>query len=308
MAMTSLFKKMFLYFLLILILLELLVRIFHLHNDRPQFYLDEDKTYKRVPFQKGFSVHGNRRQNFAEYSINSSGYNSYREFAPTEEGVEVAILGSSFIEGLHQDYFNSTGKKIEKELNHIKIYEYGHITFDLADQLYLLYSNKEVFDLVNYTILELKYPRDLLRDEYKVTERKVVFPILRHSKLLVYMLDIGMIDPLKEVLRKYNIGQKPIILNKNDLKSHNLYLENFKTLISKYNLDKSKTAFLLDSREIDPLFLEYLKEKNINYIDFGLPFEHAGDKPTTLIYDRHWNNYGRILVANEIVKYLSKKF
>ena len=126
MAMISLFKKMFLYFLLILILLELLVRIFHLHNDRPQFYLAEDRTYKRVPHQKGFSVHGNRRQNFVEYNINSSGYNSYRDFRPTEENIEVAIIGSSFIEGLHQDYFNSTGKKIERQLNQIKIYEYGH--------------------------------------------------------------------------------------------------------------------------------------------------------------------------------------
>lgn len=103
--------KTILYIFLILVSLELLVRVFHLHTQIPPSYIDEYGVEKRVPKHNGYAVTGNRNQNFSEYDINEFGYNSYRQFTPSKDKFEIAIIGDSFIEGFHQDYYNSIGKK-----------------------------------------------------------------------------------------------------------------------------------------------------------------------------------------------------
>ena len=115
------------------------------------------KLKKWVPNQNGFSVTGNRRQNFSEYKINNSGYNSYREFNPTANKTELALVGDSFIEGFHQNYYNSIGKKIEQQFADIEVYEYGYAGYDFADQLHLVHSYKEQFDHIDQVILGIKF-------------------------------------------------------------------------------------------------------------------------------------------------------
>ena len=67
------------------------MRLFHLYNDVPLLlFIDEYGIMKTEPGQKGFSVTGNRRQNFAEFSINDFGYNSYRAFKPSKDKLEIA--------------------------------------------------------------------------------------------------------------------------------------------------------------------------------------------------------------------------
>lgn len=114
--MKKLILKCGLYAFLLIIALEIMVRALHLSKDNPTRFVDEKKVEKWYPNQNGHSVTGNRRQNFSEYKINNSGFNSYREFNPTKEKVEIALVGDSFIEGFHQHYYNSIGKKIENKL------------------------------------------------------------------------------------------------------------------------------------------------------------------------------------------------
>nr|WP_298998217.1 hypothetical protein [uncultured Allomuricauda sp.] len=296
-------KKIVVYVALIFLVLELMVRVFHLYNDMPEWYLAEDKTYKRVPGQEGFAVFGNRKQKTSPYRINQAGYNSFREFNPTEEGIEIAILGDSFIEGLHQDYRNSIGKKIERQLENLQVYEYGHSNFDLADQMFLVHENKDVFSKIDFIIFEFKYDDDLVRGEYKIENRKVVFPLLRYSKLLTYFLDIGMIDSIKKVLRNFNIGQTPRTVD--EINKKVIFLNNFEKLVQLYGLDKTKTAFLLDSRNTHTDFLKVLGNRNVKIIDYGPSFEKSKDVPTTLIYDRHWNNNGREIIASQVIDFLN---
>lgn len=306
--MIKLIKKLVLYGILIFTVLEILVRVFHLYNDVPNSYIDSDGTVKWSPGQNGYAVYGNRAQNLAEYQINERGYNSYREFKPTKTDVEVAIVGDSFIEGFHQDYYRSIGKKVEEKLPNIQVYEYGHQGTDLAEQLHLIQENKETFDLVDYIIIGFKYENDLDRSEHRIKNdppSRIAF--LRNSKLVVYMIDIGLLDPVKTFAKKVvslkgdksNLKKKKPTVNKDSL-----YLQNFKSLISKYGFNKDKMAFLLDSRATNNVFLEYLNNENINYIDYADVLENATDRPTTLIYDFHWNNYGRTLVSEEIVNFL----
>jgi len=102
--MKKLILKCIAYAVLIVLLLEVYVRVFHLSKDYPVRFVDTKQVEKWRPNQNGYSVTGNRRQNFSKYHINNSGFNSYREFHPTKEKFELALVGDSFIEGFHQNY------------------------------------------------------------------------------------------------------------------------------------------------------------------------------------------------------------
>ncbi|MBQ4819544.1 hypothetical protein [Aquimarina sp. MMG016] len=317
--MKKLIFKSALYFFLILIGLEILVRIFHLGKDTPTRFLDEHKVEKWVPNQNGFSVTGNRRQNFSEYKINNSGYNSYREFNPTNNKVEIALVGDSFIEGFHQNYYNSIGKKVENAIPTIEVYEYGYAGYDFADQLHLVQSYKNQFNLIDHVILGIKFSNDLTRGEYKVVTGRLNLEsplnrLLKKSKLLVYCKSIGILDPPQKLIYRVKSMLRPAqkVKQLSDEEAERLkeekdkvYLANFESLVTTYGYDKKRFTLLLDSRITSPMFLSYLKENGFSYIDFSNSFEKT-DRSTTLIYDRHWNNHGRELVAKVIIDYLKQ--
>ncbi len=318
--MKKLILKSLLYFFLILVILEVLVRVFHLGKDTPTRFLDDRQVEKWVPNQNGFNVTGNRRQNFSEFHINSSGFNSYREFTPTKNNIEVALIGDSFIEGFHQNYYNSIGKKAENALPGIEIYEYGYAGYDFADQLHLVHSYKKQFDLIDHLILGIKFSNDLTRGEYKVAKGRLalespIHRLLKKSKLIVYCKSIGLLEPPQELMyRLINILKpKREVLPINDeealrirKENEKAYLANFKSLVAKYGYDKERYTLLLDSKITSPIFLSYLEKNDFNYIDFSQSFENT-NRSTTLIYDRHWNNHGRELIAKLISKYIQKK-
>jgi len=319
--MKKLITKTSLYLLIFLFSLEILVRVFHLAKDTPTRFLDEHKVEKWLPNQSGYDVTGNRRQNFSEYHINNSGFNSYREFTPSSNIIEVAIIGDSFIEGFHQNYYNSIGKKIENKLN-IEVYEYGYAGYDFADQLHLISAYQDQFDLIDHVILGIKFSNDLTRGEYHVVTSRLQLEsplnkILKKSKLLVHAKSIGLLDPPKLLIQNIiNLISKPKNITSSakdgDDKSNKAkqleltYLNNFETLISKYNFNKEKFTLLLDSSITPSIFINYLNANGINYIDFSPSFEKT-KKPTTLIYDRHWNNHGRTLISEVISSYLIQK-
>ncbi len=315
--MKKLILKSVLYIFLILLVLEVLVRVFHLSKDTPTRFLDKHEVEKWFPNQNGFSVTGNRRQNFSEYHINSSGYNSYREFTPSKDKIEIALVGDSFIEGFHQDFYNSIGKKIENAIPSLEVYEYGYAGYDFADQLHLIDSYKKQFDLINHIILGLKFSNDLTRGEYKVVTSRLNLEsplnrLLKKSKLLVYCKSIGILDPPQEFVYKFiNLLQpkpKAKTIDKKEIERIKLeeekrFLANFESLIARYGFEKERYTLLLDSRITSPIFMSYLKKHNFRYIDYASSFEST-NRSTTLIYDRHWNNHGRNLIAKNIINYL----
>lgn len=310
--MVKLFFKTGTYLLLMLLIFEGLVRLLHLAKDTPIRYLDKYEVEKWVPNQKGYDVTGNRRQNLAKFSINKSGFNSYREFTPTLKDVEIAIVGDSFIQGFHQDYYNSIGKKIERNLPNTQVYEYGYAGYDFADQMHLINSYKKEFDLIDHVIIYLDFNSDLNRGEYKVIQERLALQtpinnIIKKIKLLVYFKNIGLLDSPKlfvakiiNLIKGVNSSQKKNYTNKKEQKITKS-ITNFKNLIQLYNFDKSRYSLLLDASKTPIYFLNYLKESNLRYIDFNTEFEKT-TKPTNLIYDQHWNNYGRSLIAKKITE------
>ena len=308
--MKKLFFKMCIYTFLILIVLEIFVRVFHLTKDYPTRYVDAFGVEKWAPNQNGYSVTGNRRQNFSKFNINSFGYNSYREFTPSKDKKEIALVGDSFIEGFHQDYTNSIGKKMEQTLHGVEVYEYGYAGYDLADQLHLIKQYKQQFDLIDYVIIGLDFDTDLSRGTYEVVEDRIrlesgKYKAIRQVKLLIYMQAIGVFDPPKK-LYKYLTSHNSEENNKETIEQeeaiYSKHFNNFKSLINTYGFDTSRFVFLLDSEKTPESFLEYLNDNHYKYIDFSKALNEYS-KPVSLIYDQHWNDLGRSIVANTICDY-----
>lgn len=314
--------KSVLYIFLILLMLEGLVRIFHLYTEDPPRFIDEYGVEKRMPDQKGYAVTGNRNQNFSKFSINKAGFNSHREFEPTAETYEVALVGDSFIEGFHEDYDTSISKRVEDKLGEVQVLKYGYAGYDFANQMHLVHAYADDFELIDEIILYMNYENDLGRGEYEPNYARInmlsstIFKIRDNIKLLSYGSKIGIVEPLKKLAQGGNAfgdtqdAYKDNALDADDEAEKKLkdaeYIDNFRSLIRLYGLDTGKTAILLDSRKTSTSFLEFLDEKGIRYIDFAERFMQS-DKPTNLIYDRHWNTHGRELIAEEIAAYVSNQ-
>ncbi|WP_159020219.1 hypothetical protein [Algibacter sp. L3A6] len=312
--MKKLIFKSGLYFILILVALELFVRVLHLAKDSPSRYIDEFNVEKWEPNQGGYSVTGNRRMNFAEYHINNSGYNSYREFNPTLDKTEIALVGDSFIQGFHQDYYDSVGKKIENQLDGVEVYEYGYAGYDFADQLHLMHQYKDAFDKIDYVVLGIRFRDDLFRNEYKVIYDRMrlessMYKNARKIKLLVYAQGIGILDPVKKFPGKLisffknssKVVAEPKQETAQDIEEKQAkYINNFESLVEKYGYDKSKYVLLLDKSETPQVFLTYLRHHGFKYIDYGESLNNS-KTPPTLVYDQHWNNHGRNLIAECVV-------
>lgn len=304
--------KCILYAVILLLSLELLVRVFHLHNDRPQRYLDEYGVEKWVPNQKGYSVTGNRRQNVGEYRINNFGFNSvYDNYTVSKDSIEVAIIGDSFIEGFHQDYTNSISRKVEKKLPNIKVLEFGYSGYHLAEEFNLIASYKHLFKDIDRVVIYMRFTDDLITGEYAVSNRLSLDTpmnrLLKKSKLIVYAKDIGAFDPIKNVVEStINFIKKVKPNPKVEVNKDSIYLVNFKKLVKTYNYDKQKNVLLLDYSLCSSEFLSYLKQNNFKTINFNEAFEKSST-PKTLIYDQHWNNLGREIIADEIVDYIKNE-
>src|SRR5690606_23102469 len=190
------------------------------------------------------------------------------------------------------------------------VYEYGHSSNDFADQLFLVHQDPEHFDKIDKIVYYIKFENDLDRDQYRHITHQPLYLTLRKSKLLEYAINIGVMDPLKELAADMrNLGRKKGVpkaygsLDKAELEAKRI--ANFDTLLERYGFDKEKSAILLDSRITPRAFLDHLDSLDIVVLDFAEKFTSAGgSRRTTLIYDQHWNSFGRGLVAEILAAYI----
>lgn len=309
--------KFILYAGLMLIAFEILVRIFHLYGDVPPKVIDSYGVEHRKAGSTGHYVTGNRRQNFSAFSINSAGFNSFRDFHPKEDGYEIALVGDSFIEGFHQDYDNSLGKKIENLLEDVQVYEYGYTGASMAYQMHLVNAYKERLAKVDKIILYMKFKNDFNSYEHTADHALVeklntpLFKMRAACKLWVYGSRHGLVSPIKKVASgvfsgiNFLRGKRPDTPLRKPPSTVEERIANFEKLIANYGFDKEKTALLLDSRVTNAKFLAYCEHNDIDYIDYSEGLKNAY-QPTTLIYDMHWNDYGRSLIAKDIAAFVEK--
>ena len=305
--------KLVVYTFFLLVGLELLVRVLHLYNDRPSRYLDGFQVEKWVPNQTGLAVTGNRKQNTGRYSINSLGFNSvYDHYDPDSAYKNIALIGDSFIEGFHVNVDNSLGKQIEERTTKTRVYEFGYAGYDMADQLHLVKAYANLFSKMDHIILYTRYTDDYDRNTYEVSSRlslnTPVNRLLKRSKLIVYVKEIGLFDPITKggrTLLAYLKNGTTKAVKPPDRKALEAdRLSNFKKLIKTYNFDKQEITLLLDARLCPKGFFDFLEKEKIRYIDFGTPMDVYG-APTTLVFDQHWNPSGRAIVADVVAEYIN---
>ncbi|WP_158976786.1 hypothetical protein [Cellulophaga sp. L1A9] len=312
--MGSIIKKIVVYAVLLLLVLEGLVRVFHLYNEVPRRFADDKGVEKWVPNQSGYSITGNRKQNVGHYKINNFGFNSvHEEYQPQENTFEIALVGDSFIEGFHEDYTNSLGQQIEQNLSNTTVLEFGYSGYDLADELHVIHSYKDLFDKIDYTFIYLRFTDDLDRSAYEESSRlsldTPMSRIAKQIKLLVYLKDIGALDPLLQLpgrIKGFISGAKENTPSEAELAAQEkmkqeLSLENFKKLTATYPINKEKFAFLLDSSLCSAEFLNFLNQNSYNYLDINTVLSKSKE-PTTLVYDQHWSKQGRKLIAELVAK------
>ena len=316
----SIMKKLFIkpgiYAVVIFILLEGLVRVFHLYSDSPKRMIDEYGVEKNIPWQMGVNVTGNRKQNVANFRINKHGFNSFSSKNGSKETFDIALIGDSFIEGFHQDNRNSLGRMIERRLDTVLVLEFGCSGYDMADQLHLVKAYKKQFLNIDKVVFYLKYDNDLERPTYEPAYQRLeelnatYYKIKNSSKLLVYLANLGLLSEFTAYVKeKINnvVGNNNSSISSYDVKSQKTLdqerIFNFKSLINHYGFDKEKYLLLLDTRKISHRFIDFCSDNEIEYIDLAHSFENAKSE-TTLIYDMHWNTFGRELVAKTIADYM----
>ncbi|TNJ46478.1 hypothetical protein KFZ70_13680 [Tamlana fucoidanivorans] len=311
--MKKLIIKIGIYAILMLICFELVVRVFNLQEEHPVFIINDLNVKTYAPNQKGYYVTGNRRMNFAEYNINNQGFNSYKAFQPTKNKFNVAIIGDSFIEGLHQNYYNSIGKKIENYFkDRVDVFQLGHSGYDLADQFNLIEAYKDDFETIDLIVIYLKFENDIQRDHYTpdyywINSQYFTFSkIKKQIKLFAYLESIGCLDHLRDLRTRFQAHTPQSKKMKVSDTMNKNYLTNFKILTKTYNFDKKKTVFLLDQSKTYSGFLNYCDSLDYKYIDFGKAMK-ASKQPTTLIYDMHWNNHGRKIISDAVIKYIQSQ-
>ena len=308
--------KFLLYTFLIFLALEIIVRIFHLYFQYPKSTINDLNVELYIPEQKGYFVTGNRGMNIVQYRINQSGFNSFREYNASYDSIEIALVGDSFIEGFHQDFFNSIGAKIEKRLNKegVSVFEYGYSGYDLADQLNLISKYKEDFEKIDLVIIYLKFAEDLDRNLYEPNyfranlENLPSFKVKNRIKLFSYLEGIGITDPVRNLFYRIKSGSlSETAKGSNDQMTEMSIPErlgNFETLMDSYpEIDRQKLVFLIDMSITPHSFITYCDSQNYAYLDFGEPLS-ASKGRTLLIYDQHWNDHGREIISEVISNYI----
>lgn len=169
--------------------------------------------------------------------------------------------------------------------------------------------------MIDHVILGIKFENDLTRGEYSIVQERMrlespIYRAMRQIKLLVYLQTIGAFDAPRDLMRKLlsRGNDNGVIISKQEeirlqKELETKYIKNFKKLIRIYKFDKERFTFLLDSAKTPIVFLKYLREHDLKYIDFSSALKKS-KIPTTLIYNKHWNNHGRTLIAQLIANYI----
>ena len=98
----------------------------------------------------------------SNYKINSQGFNSLRDYNVLDDNkISIAIIGDSYIQGMHVNVENSIGRLIEQESdNMFEVHEYGINGMNIVD--YQLVFNQFVKDRYDYTFI-LVTDKDIIK-------------------------------------------------------------------------------------------------------------------------------------------------
>lgn len=275
-------KYIFLIFSVSFITVEIILRVFHAVG-KPIDYSEVEGFIKNTPNTKGFYTFGTFPTIYRKnYVINNSGYNSsinYPKFYNNKN--TIALIGDSFIEGYHVDVNKSIGRLIEKLCDSIQVYEYGIGGHNIHNYIEIYESQHlERLDKVYFFIHVTDFLKDRTnKSKYFEFKEKYLRPLYELSSLVQYL----------------NKNHKPFAIDK----GLNKYISNYTQI--KVN------DFLSRAKNIELIYRNDQIDASLDFVEKKIKIVNHKRKPFNYGFDLHWNDNGRLNVANHIMKDLNKQ-
>ena len=272
-------------FLLMLILAEVLLRALGFAGSAlPKTYIDGE--FRLKPNTTGTWIKGTSAEIKSRYQINNQGFNSIIDYSCEDTSkIYVALIGASYIEGLHTSVDSSIGRRIEEYMPEygLEVHEYGISGWNAWNFLEVANDIQDKYRVIYIRILD----KSLLGGaptRHRVTPTSLLRRIYKASHFLRYIrINRGLIRSVE------NMGPKKI-QSRLDKKKIPEY-----SLLSKF---PDNCIFLYEDDRFD---------KNcVNKYTSILSIEHVLLPKDFGKQDSHWNNNGRENCARTIVKSLSE--
>ena len=287
--------KIIKYSIVVLILLEIVVRLFTLTNDVPQRDIDKNGLQVFRKNQEGQS-HGNK------WKVNSNGFLGHNDI----NGInQVLIIGDSFVENI-MNPFECRQSNLFKKAGY-DVFEIGRsgITFIESLEFYSKYKSKvnpkiSIFIIDNSDFEESIQEINKLNDRVQISlktsklslgkiKAKYLKKILYNYKTLYYLY----LKYLKS--QKSNITSQSKEVNQSN-EEISLFINKL-IRISNQNYDLKDCLFVFRG-END--FKELFNQLNLNFIELNL-------KGVEYMYsenDSHWNCKGHKIASEKILEYI----
>jgi len=283
-------------FIISFLILEMVLRLFHLAGITvPEENINDNRLLK--PKSEGYWVKGGLGEIRSHYIINNQGFNSIVDYdQDIREGKLVALIGDSYIEGLHVDVENSIGRIIESNYPELQVHEYGRAGANIADysQVYQKWIKDRydyVFIYISNTDLEETTP-GFMNMGYQIPKSSILRLIYNRIHVLRYLnINHGMVMTLKSLM---NIDKTNSMLNSSfvGLGSGNYMEDNFNN--EALQQLGSEVIYLYEKGGLDSVFVA--NNNCYEIIHKYLPKDFG--------FDSHWNINGRRNCANAIINYL----
>ncbi len=282
----------------LLIAMEILLRISNKATD-PLIEQVISGSFLYKPGQKGKWIRGSDAEIKSEFNINSAGWNSSKEYFFGENKKYIALIGDSYIEGLHVPPDSSIGRKIEVLRHDVTVHEYGRSGAgsedykDLYwkycagryDKIFIIMKDEDLFDTSHSVITSRgnNVTNSFIRKLYYMS-----------SFLRFINIQLGFLKSLQDIFCE----KKGEPSSSHDKYYEGNHLVDIKLDRRSYFEDFPKNVFFL--YEKDRLLTFYS-----NYLGTrGVEIKHSS-KLIDFGFDPHWNNEARWDVAKAIANQLN---
>jgi hypothetical protein len=287
-----------------LIVLELLVRAFHLHSDLNRWQSGEGGYYyKNEPGQSGYCVRGGMGQIAAPYRVNSDGWISDHDYQSAYNKPLISIVGGSGVESLFNPSKHHISHFLKEQNTDVEVHEYGmsggtfHTSAAIIQNEQSLENSDIIFIMHN---VDKYYSTGFFAlPDPAGKYQTFAYKAYTNFKLMVYL----------------NVNHKLLLRENNGPRAFpfcNLDLETgFEKALNVVNQNCNAKIVLVINRsflheEAYLLLMEKLVKRQIPYIDLtdGLLNLKASGRMYDFGFDHHFNPLGNQLVASEMNKYL----
>lgn len=248
-----------------------------------------------IPNSDGFWVRGGVGEIKSHYHVNAQGWNSVLDYEAPYNVPKIALVGDSYIQGLHGDVENSVGRIVERQLDsQVVVFEFGRDGANLLDYLEI-YKTRDLGQFAKCYILV--HNSDLLAKKAEVIGRGkkkgnggFIRRIYEWSHVVRYLnINHGLSSKLKGVIHRFShlLPEKKEGVNKVD------FTEKQKNQIKETLSQFGENVIFL--YEIEKLDIDLFKEAGVNTLEIQHKIQ-----PYDCGFDMHWNDNGRLNCATTI--------